>query len=334
MTEDFRSRCHKLVVELGLGRAGDIQSIEPLTGGVASDIAKVVVAGNAICIKFALPKLKVAQNWRAPVHRNQAEYHWLLTASKIAPGAAPQLFGRSDTLHGFAMEYLDGEDVYLWKDALLKGALPRDEAGRTAEILGQIHAASALPDFDRSPFQNQDDFNDLRIDPYLRFTATRHPEFTAQITEVADALYRADTVLVHGDVSPKNVMIRGRAPVLLDAECATMGAPSFDVAFCLNHLVLKTFHMPQLHAVMRAEIATFWTVYARHIHWQNEGDLDHEVATLLPMLLLARIDGKSPVEYLHPETANLVRATALRLISTQPATLDDVLNNIFRAFEG
>lgn len=334
MTADFKSRCQALVVELGLGRAHDIRSIEPLTGGVASDIGKVVLSDKAICIKFALPKLKVAQDWHAPVHRNKAEFDWLRIASQIAPSMAPKVFGRSEELHGFAMEFLEGADVYLWKAALLKGKQPRGEAARVADLLGQIHATSARPDFDRSAFQNRDDFEDLRIDPYLRFTAMRHPDVAGQITAVADAIYATDTVLVHGDVSPKNIMIRGDTPILLDAECATMGDPRFDVAFCMNHLVLKAFHLPPLRAELRAEVIGFWAAYARHIHWQDPRDIDRGVATLLPMLMLARIDGKSPVEYLDAATADQVRTVALHLISTPLATLDGVIHHIFQTFEG
>ena len=189
MTADFETRCAALVVELGLGHADDIRSIEPLTGGVASDIGKVVLADRTICIKFAMPKLKVAEDWHAPVHRNKAEFDWLQIASQIAPTMAPKLFGQSRELHGFAMEFLDGDDVYLWKTALLQGMRPRGEAAPVADFLGQIHAASARPEFDRSPFQNRDNFDDLRIDPYLRFTATRHPQVAGQIMAVADGAF-------------------------------------------------------------------------------------------------------------------------------------------------
>ena len=334
MTTDFASRCQALVVELGLGKADDIRSIEPLTGGVASDIGKVVLADKTICIKFALPKLKVAQDWRAPVHRNAAEYHWLRTAVQIAPNMAPRLYGRSKTQHGFAMEFLDGKDVYLWKDALLQGQQPRGEAARVADVLGQIHATSALPEFDRSPFLNREDFDALRIDPYLRFTATRHRQVADQIMAVADAIYANGSVLVHGDVSPKNIMFRGDAPILLDAECATMGAPCFDVAFCLNHLVLKAFHLPQMRRALRAELIDFWATYAPHVHWQDPRVLDRDIAVLLPMLMLARVDGKSPVEYLDATTADIVRTVALHLVATPPKTLDGVLDHIFQTLEG
>ncbi|MEY1554591.1 hypothetical protein AB3Y40_03060 [Yoonia sp. R2331] len=61
MTVEFAARCTALVVELGLGKAEDMRLVAPLAGGVASDIGKVILADKTICIKFALPKLKVNQ---------------------------------------------------------------------------------------------------------------------------------------------------------------------------------------------------------------------------------------------------------------------------------
>ena len=96
------------MVELGLAGPQDEVEAEPLTGGVASDIARVRIGEQSYCVKFALSKLKVEADWFAPVHRNAAEYAWLEIASKIAPESAVKLFGRSDTEHGFAMEFLEG----------------------------------------------------------------------------------------------------------------------------------------------------------------------------------------------------------------------------------
>ncbi|RMF40786.1 MAG: aminoglycoside phosphotransferase family protein, partial [Alphaproteobacteria bacterium] len=239
MPSALEDRCRQLVAELGLGRAEDVVSVEALSGGVASDIARVRLRGREICVKFALPRLKVAEEWRAPVHRNAAEYAWLELASALFPGSGVKLYGRSERLHGFAMEYLAGRDVRLWKSELLAEAPDRGEAQAVGDMLGRIHAASARPGFDRRPFENRDDFRALRIEPYLTFTAGRHPALAAALTGVADMLYDSSQVLVHGDVSPKNILFRAGAPILLDAECATMGDASFDPAFCLNHLALK-----------------------------------------------------------------------------------------------
>ncbi|WP_204112337.1 phosphotransferase family protein [Shimia biformata] len=321
MSVALDERCKRLVAALGVARPDDVTEVTPLTGGVASDIAKVDVAGRRICVKFALPKLKVAEDWNAPVHRNRAEYEWLRVASEIAPDSAVRLYGRSEEQHGFAMEFLDGDAIYLWKSVLLDKVPPKGEAAAVGDLIGRIHAASARPGFDSAPFQNRDDFRALRIEPYLTFTATRHEGLRAALTGLADMLYADDKVLVHGDVSPKNILFRGGRPVVLDAECATMGDASFDPAFCLNHLVLKAIHLPVMRDAYLEEVLAFWAAYERHVDWESVARLEARIAALLPALMLARIDGKSPVEYLTPPGKARLRMIAPPLINSPKNTL-------------
>ncbi|MDP7150675.1 MAG: hypothetical protein QGI70_06800, partial [Paracoccaceae bacterium] len=153
---NIRERCESLVRELGIADASDILSVEPLTGGVASDIAKVDLGKRTICVKFALPKLKVAADWQAPVHRNAAEYAWLKVAADLLPQSAVRLFGRSEAQHGFAMEFVSGEDVYLWKTSLLEQKPNKGEALLVADMIGRIHQKSSQSGFDTTPFQNRD----------------------------------------------------------------------------------------------------------------------------------------------------------------------------------
>jgi aminoglycoside phosphotransferase (APT) family kinase protein len=327
MTLDFDLRCKALVQDLGLG---SVCSVRRLTGGVASDIGVVTLANRTLCVKFALAKLSVAEDWFAPIHRNRAEYAWLRAASRVAPEAVPALYGWSERENGFAMEFIHGDDVYLWKQALLEGAPARGEAAAVGDVLGRIHAASARPDFDAAPFDNSEDFNALRLDPYLRFTATRHPELAHQLIALADALYASRTVLVHGDISPKNILLRGGQPIILDAECATMGEPAFDVSFCLNHLLLKVIHLPALRDRMLRDVDRFRAAYAQHIAWEPVSELEARVVRLLPALMLARVDGKSPVEYLSTDGRDRVRAFATELIRDPAARFDDFMNAFAR----
>lgn len=333
MSQDFSDRCAALLVELGLSGVGRAIEVTPLTGGVASDIARVDREGGPLVVKFALPKLKVAEDWQAPVHRNRAEYAWLSVAAQVVPDHAPKLFGRSETLMGFAMEFLDGDDIVLWKQALLDGVLPHGAAERTGAVLGRIHAASTVPEFDRTPFDNSDDFHALRLEPYLIFTATKHPELASQLNALADVQFRARQVLVHGDVSPKNILLRDSAPILLDAECATMGDASFDIAFCLNHLLLKAVHVPTLRDALWQEATAFWSAYRAYITWEPPEALEARVAALLPALFLARVDGKSPVEYLTTTEADLVRAIALPLVAAPPKDLASLIETIRQKVE-
>lgn len=324
----LETRCIALLGELGLAEPKEVGDITPLTGGVASDIVKAETKNGDFCIKFALAKLKVEEEWLAPVHRNAAEYAWLKTASDMSPGYFPKLFGRSVAENGFAMEFVSGEGVYLWKQALLEGGPTEGEAASVARLLGQVHLGSARPGFDRSPFHNAEDFEALRLEAYLRFTASRHPLVAASMIKMADQLFAATKVLVHGDVSPKNILFRGDAPVLLDAECATMGDASFDVSFCLNHLVLKAFHNPAQAAAFMDAACEFVDIYFACVDWEDPARLNGRVARLLPMLMLARIDGKSPVEYLDEATRTRVRQVSLSNISAPASSLTTLFSNI------
>lgn len=328
MAQSLEDRCIELLHDLGLHRAGASVSVDRLTGGVASDIACVRFADQSLCLKFALPQLDVAEEWFAPVHRSKAEYAWLTVAQTSSPGTAPALFGYSNHLHGFAMEYIEGDGVYLWKTALLARAPDRGEAQAVADALGRIHAKSTDLGFETGPFDNMDDFDALRIDPYLRFTATRHPKLAKPLLGMAESLRASRTALVHGDVSPKNILLRAGGPVILDAECATMGDPAFDVAFCLNHLILKAIHIPDDLDSLLARAIAFHEAYSQHVLWEDASDLTVRVAQLIPMLMLARIDGKSPVEYLDEAERQTIRTAACKLIEDPAATLHDLLERL------
>ena len=327
MTE-LHDRCAALIQELGIGSADEVTRVVPLSGGVASDIARVDVSGRSYAVKFALPKLKVAADWRAPVHRNAAEYAWLQFAANVRPAGAVALFGRSDAQHGFVMEFLSGDDAYLWKSALLAGHPDKGEAAAVGDQLGAIHAASVQDGFDPTPFRNRDDFRSLRIEPYLDYTAEKWPELAGNFRDLADMLYRGDSVLVHGDVSPKNILFRSSGPVILDAECATMGDASFDPSFCLNHLVLKAVHLPAWRHDLLGAVEAFWGAYSPHVDWEPRDDLQARVCRLLPALMLARVDGKSPVEYLSAQDRDFVRNTASDLLVRPAATLSEFVQKL------
>ena len=318
-------RCLRTVEALGLARREQVRELEPLTGGVASDIVAVDLGGRSVCLKFALARLRVEEEWRAPTHRSRAEHAWLAFAARVVPDAVPRLHGYCEETQGFAMERVAGEGVAQWKAALLAGAPAGAAAERVGDAIGRVHAASTAPGFDRSRFENQSDFHALRIEPYLEFTAARHADLAAAMMAEAARLHGADTALVHGDLSPKNVLLRDGRPVLLDAECATMGDPAFDLAFCVNHLCLKALHRPASRDDLTAAAAGLLAAHAAHVAWEAPMALEARVARLLPMLMLARVDGKSPVEYLDAQAQERVRGLARRLIAARPGRLEDVL---------
>ena len=324
------TRCERLLTTLNLMPHGATLHAHPLTGGVASDIAKVSVNDRVYCVKFALAKLRVKADWYAPVERNYAEYRWLKLVNEILPDASLTLYGHCDKEHGFVMDYIDSDNSYLLKTALFEGKGEKKQATKIGDVLGRIHNASTLSDFDRTPFQNQDDFYALRLEPYLVYTAKQHADIADQLLEMSSLLYRANKVLVHGDVSPKNIIFDDQRALLLDAECATMGDACFDVAFCLNHFILKGLYLPNYRHSYFALCEAFWTAYQAHVTWEDKASLEERIVKLLPMLMLARCDGKSPVEYFDDTHKQICRMSALALIKSPQSNLSsfmDVLNS-------
>jgi tRNA A-37 threonylcarbamoyl transferase component Bud32 len=313
----------------GLARMGlvsspsDLRSAERLTGGVSSEIWKIDLPGKAICIKRALPKLLVAETWEAPVERNRYEARWYREANGIVPGIAPQVFASDDDLGVFAMEYLPPEHYALWKKRLSQGDADPHQAAAVGRALGRIHAGTAGRADVAEQFDTISLFEELRLSPYLRFTANRHPDLADRLVKLADAARQRRIALVHGDVSPKNILLGEKGPVILDAECAWYGDPAFDPAFCLTHLILKAVWVPDARAAFAKCFEAFWSAYLNEVSWEEPAGLAGRVAAFLPAIVLARIDGKSPVEYITEDADRArVRAFAIPFIE-RPA--DDPL---------
>ncbi len=131
--------------------------------------------------------------------------------------------------------------------------------------------------------------------------------------------------LVHGDVSPKNVLLGPDGPVFLDAECAWYGDPVFDIAFCLNHLLLKCAHAPIATMAFMTSFDALHAAYLNELTQEQRAPIAQRAAHLLPALFLARIDGKSPVEYITSDTVrDTVRAAAIPLITEPPCDFDTI----------
>jgi len=304
-------------------------SVEPLTGGVSSDIVKLVLAdGRLACAKRALAKLKVKSDWQAPLERNHYEVAWLRRASAIVPGAAPKVFAE-DQARGIALlEYLPPGDYTLWKTDLLAGHADPAVPARVADVLGRIHVETLHDASAAAEFPTDHLIDALRYDPYLRVLATRYPALRLSILATLDRSFHSKLALVHGDVSPKNILVNrlDGHPVLLDAECAWYGDPAFDAAFCLNHLLLKSIHLPAIGPALRDQAQIFAETWLNHFSDALRAELDSRAAALLPCLMLARVDGKSPVEYLGDDSRETIRQISIPMIRQPPNRLSDVID--------
>jgi len=310
---------------MGLLKAGEPARLTPLTGGVSSDISLVEAGGRRFCVKRALARLKVAALWEAPVGRNAAEAAWMRAVERWLPHAAPRVLGEDAEAGWFAMDYLAPEDHPLWKARLLAGIVEVDFAAAVGRDLAIIHARSAADPNIPSAFANDETFEAIRIEPYLRATGRAHPELAARFAALAQTTLTTKRALVHGDISPKNILQGPAGPVFLDAECAWFGDPAFDLAFCLNHLLLKGAREGADRTGYVAAFSALAGAYLAGVEWENADGLEARAAALLPALFLARVDGKSPVEYLTRETeCAAVRRCAEPMITDPPSRLRDV----------
>ena len=308
------------VDRMGLLASGDKPRMTALAGGVSSDIWRLDLARGTVCVKRALPKLRVSADWQAPVERSDYEREWLKFARSVVGESVPKILGSLPGM--FVMEYLDPAQYPVWKSQLRDGMISPSTAAEVGRVIGKIHAATANNPAFAQRFASDRIFHSIRLEPYLIATAQAQPDVAPQLMQLAEITAKTRLALVHGDVSPKNILVGSRGPVLLDAECAWYGDPAFDVAFCLNHLLLKCIWRPQWRDAYLQCFDAFLATYKQRVIWERPEEIDQRAARLLPGLMLARVHGKSPVEYIrNPVDAEKVCAVARKLLLEPVARL-------------
>jgi aminoglycoside phosphotransferase (APT) family kinase protein len=321
-----------LIKRAGLVASGCPRLI-PLSGGVSSEIYRVEEEGQAFVVKRALSKLRVEDDWHADPARNRYEHRYLSVVDRIVPGAVPRVLHTDDDGGWFAMEWL-GEGWRNWKTDLLAGMADATMAAEAGRLLGVIHRETCGSRALRSEFDTDGNFYELRLDPYLLTTGRRHPRLEQLFLAEAQRIASTRECLVHGDFSPKNMLLREGRLVLLDCEVAWYGDPRFDLAFLLNHLHLKAlYHAPDASrfAPLCAEARR---AYAAARDWDEAARARFESSTagLLLMLMLARVDGKSPVEYLAvlPSRSEFVRRFVNDHLPADGVGIEEITQDWFR----
>lgn len=319
--------------------AGETIEVERLGGGVSNHVLRVTTPRQRLVVKQSLPKLRVEMEWYADQERIWRERDYLQLVDEWFPGNVPSVL--FDDKEAYILAIAEVTDATLWKTMLMAGQCNLTTARRAGELLGQIHSRSSGRDevaeqFQRKANRSEDSFEQLRIDPYWRTVAHRHPDLAPAIEQIIAAMEAEPLALVHGDYSPKNIFVKTNGDlVLLDAEVAHWGDPTFDVAFCLNHFLLKAiYHGPNGAAFVHGAEA-FWAAYQQAA---GGGQLLSGVTARLPgqlaALFLARVDGKSPVEYLVGDEAKqaAVRQVARRALLHYPQTnLTTLLTDVRQA---
>jgi 5-methylthioribose kinase len=317
------------LVGRGLVRPGDRVEARELGGGVSNVVLAVQADGLSCVVKQALPRLRVATEWLAKRERAITEGKALALAARLTPGAVPDVLDLDEEACAVALA-LAPPHWLTWKEMLMLGEADEAAASRVGEILATWHRETAGDERVARELGDREAFEQLRIDPYHRTVARRHPDLHGPIAERIEALVSSPRCLVHGDYSPKNVLLGDEGLWIVDFEVAHVGNPVFDLAFMLNHLMLKAVHRPETSEGYERCAETFWNAYRRDV----PGALLPEPEELLShvgCLMLARADGKSPAEYLTEEERRAARAAGRTLLLDPPGNIAAAWDVLIRA---
>jgi len=325
------------VLELNAANAEDYlkgRGIEPgalriseLGGGVSNTVLLVESGARRFVLKQALGRLRVEQEWladRQRIFRESAALEKL--AEHLPAGSLPEVLFEDRENFAFAMGAAPASSA-CWKSLLLSGEIRVETAERVGELLARMVSATWRQAGWEREFGDQTIFDQLRIDPYYRASARSHPDLESSAARLMAESASRRVSLTHGDWSPKNFLVDGSRVIAIDFEVIHFGDPSFDTAFMLNHFLLKSFYRPQWAGLYAEAAGGFWRTFASGIPWEPW----IETATLqhLGWLLLARVDGKSPAEYIRtPELQDRVRRFARGLILSPPESVAEVLSKL------
>jgi 5-methylthioribose kinase len=290
---------------------------QTLAGGVSNRTVLVEFKdGQSWVIKQALAKLRTKADWFSDpsrVHREALGIRWL---SKLAPpGTIPEFVFEDFENHLLTMQAVP-QPHENWKTMLM--AVPfrlhLDYFRQFGWLLGIIHRASKDLAMELSgAFADRTFFESLRIEPYYEYTAQQIPEVREFILEVVRDTRATASALVHGDFSPKNILIHRGNVVLLDHEVIHWGDPAFDLGFALAHLISKARNLRPKGRLLHGALE-FWNAYKEaNDSWSESSALaEQRIARHLFACMLARVAGRSPLEYLNDDQRSAQRSAVLR----------------------
>ncbi len=309
----------------------DVQ-VRQLLGGVSNRVLLVVFSGDREpwVLKQAREQLAVEQPWFCSVTRVLREMDVLHISNRMLAGKAnalpcqsvvPEMLFEDRKNFVYAMTAMQG-NAREWKQDLLAGELDAEIFKSVGWLLGTLHCGSWEDSEIAEQVGDQGFFEELRVDPYYRQIARVHPALQPAIDGLVSDLTGHRHCLVHGDFSPKNMLVDDTDVtrlMLLDFEVGHFGDPAFDLGFFLTHLVIKSIRDSSL-AVQYAEMVQVFIDEYQRVLLPRVGEavvaeIERRGCTNLGACLVARVDGKSPVEYLSdPEHQESVRQLGKRLL--------------------
>jgi aminoglycoside phosphotransferase (APT) family kinase protein len=318
----------------GLVRSDEEVSVHELGGGVSNIVLMVEWPGSPDrrwVLKQSLEKLRVKDDWRSERSRIFCEAEAIQALQHVLGGTAlPEVvhIDRDNFLMAMTAAPLGS---LAWKDLLLGRRGDAAVAREAGLLLAKMINASREDGTLAATFRDRTVFDQLRIDPYYRTTAARHPVLQREFDDLIGATLEIRTSLVHGDYSPKNMLVRGENIFLIDFEVVHWGDPSFDAAFLMNHLFLKAFYLSPASPQFISLVHDFWNTLHAALGPGSAAGFEAMTLRHLGGLMLARIDGKSPVEYIQDETTKeRVRKAATRILWEGPRTLFEAVEIVKR----
>jgi len=300
--------------------------IEPLGWGISNVVLRVSLLDDCFVLKQSLPKLRVKDDWPFDQARIFVERDCMMLLHELLlPESVPGVRFSDDENFLLGMSCAPPGGV-LWKQALLDGQIDLTTAKRAGALLADLHNRTAADSRTQTRFANQSGFIQGRVDPYHWTAAKAHPDLAPVIEAEVQRMLQTRLTLVHGDYSPKNIFAYPDHILLLDFEVAHYGDPAFDTAFCLNHLILKAIKFPDRNARYLEAARTFWRAYLDRLSPGLDPQIEATTIRELGCLLLARMDGKSKIEYITDEpTRDLTRRLARDILIGSETSLDSLL---------
>ena len=336
------------LVSVGLLDYGDVLSVETLGWGISNTLVKVLTPTRNMVVKQSLEYLRVKEVWKADRKRIYTERECIsLLEQVLEPGSFPEIIYEDRSNFLFVMSSAP-EGSINWKELLMSGEISSEMAEESGKLLKLFHSLDVKSLGSNELFNNLDSFIELRIDPYHRTVARLHSDVSNIVEREAERMLDTQVTLVHGDYSPKNLLVFKKKPFLIDFEVAHLGNPIFDLAFMVNHLFLKSiYNVPKRNdffEAIRRFLQGYYSIvdldYRRALpdgNFQEEADwnkgspdgtiLETNLIKQIGCLMLARIDGKSPVEYIiSNDTKNFVRRLSKYLLLENYQSISEVIN--------
>jgi aminoglycoside phosphotransferase (APT) family kinase protein len=315
--------------------ADETPKLQTLPGGVSNRTVLVERAnGEAWVLKQALAKLRVTIDWFSDpsrVHREALGLTWL--AKLAPPGTITPLVFEDRQHHLLAMAAVPRPHEN-WKTMLLAGRVEMEHVKQFATILATVHRnAAAARDTLAEVFDDRSFFESLRLEPYYRYTASQVPAARDFLNNLIDDTRGRRRTLVHGDYSPKNILVREGRLVLLDHEVIHWGDGTFDVGFALTHFLSKMNHLPAFRLQLLRAALRFFSDYAVRVMPCGDGDEERMIVRHTLGCMLARVDGRSPLEYLSERERDRQRRAAIEMMESPPREVAEVISTFHYLFE-